>query len=206
MIISKKRKVRNNVELDYDKLGKTIANNTCNVTIDYDKLATSIVKALNNTKEQETRLKEESNEQQRKEVFRKLGIDTNGTKKNIIKRGWANFWMPVRYKREYVTDHSLVFDLMKTISTTFFIILTLGFILVGFVIIGNSFSYESIFDRGAYASVGFVLVYFSNVFRVASHETDRMTDKEDISRTFTSIIAFLSIIVAAVGVVMSYHK
>ena len=188
------RNKKKETKVDYDRLEQIVAQNACSVNIDYDRLALSIVKALNEFKAQEAKDKEEQNEKQRIEVFNKLGIKPEGEKQSVIKKVWANFWMPVKYKRE----------LLRLISITFFVTLMISSVVIGYTIILHSFFYESILDRLSYALVGFAIVYFSNVFRVASYEVDRMTDKEDINRTFSSIIALLGIIIAIIG--MIWHR
>ena len=198
------RNKKKETKVDYDRLEQIVAQNACSVNIDYDRLALSIVKALNDFKAQEAKDKEEQNEKQRIEVFNKLGIKPEGEKQSVIKKVWANFWMPVKYKREYVTDHSVISELLRLISITFFVTLMISSVVIGYTIILHSFFYESILDRLSYALVGFAIVYFSNVFRVASYEVDRMTDKEDINRTFSSIIALLGIIIAIIG--MIWHR
>ena len=197
MILFEKKTIVHN-EIDYDKLAKAISKAT-NFEIDYDKLADSIVKA---SKADEVKAEKQRNQTLRK--FRKKYKIIRNTSGRSICVKIANtiriFHGFLNYNKEQSEEPVMTFELIRLFSTLFFFILEIIFIALGGLIIYHASTYESIILRFLVGVIGLFTVIFSNFFRIAKIEINEMDNKEMINTVFSSIMAFLGVVFAAIAI------
>jgi len=192
-LFEKKTIIKN--EIDYDKLAEAIGKYNKN-EIDYDRLAEAIVKASKAEEKEEQKKREEI----LKAYRQKYKIDDNDTGFSF-----KNFWRCMRAVLEYGKKQSevpvMTFDLMRGISSVFFFLIELAFIVFGFIIIGYAgFMLPRWINRLAFGFLGLVFVFFSCFFRIARIEVSVMEDKDRLNIVFSSIMALLSVIFAIIAI------
>ena len=189
-LIDKRTIIKN--EIDYDKLGQTIANATSD-NIDYDKLATAIVMATQTQEKEDNQLREEALKELREKYKIKEDIQGKG-----IQAYWGKLLNGLRYCRAFLgynskqaTSPVITFELMRTMSSFFFLVIEIAHIVIGALCIAGAFFNTYWYQRLFTALLGLIAIFMSNFFRVSRLEVEAMTNKEILNIVFSAIMAFL---------------
>lgn len=192
------------VEIDYDKLAKTVLNNQQKVEIDYEQLVKTIVKSQEIIEEKKQKKIQHDNEQNNIKWREKFGIKEYSENENFIKKIFHNicsvikiYWKLLTFKEKDIIDDHVTFNLMKLSLTSIFAIFQYVLYLFYIVLIIAAITSETV--NGNYICIAIISFVFAQIFRLSKLEIEKIKDKNYLISILSAVTCFIAMIVAIVA-------